>query len=1495
MSDKPKSPRKRRTRHRYRKHAKAKSTARDQPAANGERPAVEEGSPSPSASPARQQSSLAGLPEEPPQRRVLQSKLDSSFVQEEREVRASLESRRTLDHGTAEQTQDGNQQPPLHPVDREILFFTDSLPEDVFYDAEEGPPNVAAIERKTKNSVHSPRSSKSSNEPDSPTHLTSSYFQPEDATVVVVPWKTQKLDRPDDSLLYYQPDRNFTVPRAMLKEVRVDSSASIVDDYQQEDEPEVASKKNAIRVPNVSAANMNRFMNRLVEEEHDEWFDASGELIGFQRYMASERVRGFCSKTFDPFFVEPIPLAKTLEQLPMERTVKILIGKLRFDEHPSFEPVVRMRLKLEQLYRQYYRTRRLNRVATLEVKLRELRANNGEDDGKERLDEYGFKMARRELRKLIYQEVRTERTLATQILELWEELKELDCGLKLTVVNRSSSQNDIDESRDALQERYTLELRETLEEEHELYLRDKQEYKAYLRDLELEEGGTGGADRRPSMIKPKKPDTARLRHEFRQLFDDTFGASDESPPTNILLQRVRVTEGSDGELARHRATPGKDLQFKAKLFIDGSHVASTKPRHFQDDVLVDFNTSFSIKLTNRIPKTVSVHLYEKNCFKVKTKRAELFIPVPSRGELYDESEYVDYQFTCGKPYKSQSYANGTIELKVGWLEQAGSSFPSPSRRRVVPRRIKLSSEQIQRWFEDHVLNNGEVLDPTQLQALSMAQSQSQSVAGRKSSDERRTASSPTDPHGSEGQGTEQDEEAPPVFRFNEDLLAFCSEETIERNERLQMLTMRFNRTLKYRDAKFIPQSERELAFTGYDGHEEQRKIIDETLGTDPIDLQRHRGKRYLQQVYDIISNHCRVLTQDKVNNNLLVGAERVLSFGALSLAFLDIFGPRRPLKPSRRSPTSRASIRVTDVTHFRLVVTIVRAFGIPMRTEDSQSMAADDGRRHSNMSSIGRFSFRTSSVRPYITVSIKDRVLRTSTAEGTAPTWNEQLELPLDIASDQIRKHLHIDLYDEYLENLLEDDRARPTEMYQRISSRWLGQLRIPISTVYLNQRLEGTFEIKTPPILFGYDRQQQQQQQQPSQQGFPTTELQESYGTAAMMAFIGSSGTTNLPDVRELTHVSLFISLEPPVERPSIDTSCLECAEVDQVSARVSLWFQEYRHEFPARAIVSPMVTLLGGKRVCATRLLGPLPVPFPIDEKSEMMIRRYVSLIPVPHTIDPCSQLSGIWLTNKEILTMMCASPKDLGVLLACFYLELGYDVWLIFGNSVLMGDGTFVLLLDGGEYFIVDPCSGRRYSSTDTYCPLSRIYLIVGTDNIWGNIQKENRVFLTQLDVRKSGYWRALFNRFNEPPTGCIQEVAFQFQEALPVRDLQRTIERKLMRKISAWRSHRKTVWNRYINEQLRGTLISLEQDTCLEADTDRYAAEEFGQMFVSYKINGFPINMPYTNLSSIVAQVKGTGIHLNSEADVEFALGVHLKPYPCNVYSVWVFLMSLVPRV
>lgn len=49
-----------------------------------------------------------------------------------------------------------------------------------------------------------------------------------------------------------------------------------------------------------------------------------------------------------------------------------------------------------------------------------------------------------------------------------------------------------------------------------------------------------------------------------------------------------------------------------------------------------------------------------------------------------------------------------------------------------------------------------------------------------------------------------------------------------------------------------------------------------------------------------------------------------------------------------------------------------------------------------------------------------------------------------------------IQLFDEYIEDILEDDRSRTTDIYQRISSKYIGELRIPIGTIYTNQRVSN-------------------------------------------------------------------------------------------------------------------------------------------------------------------------------------------------------------------------------------------------------------------------------------------------------------------------------------------------------------------------------------------------------------------------------------------------------
>ena len=42
------------------------------------------------------------------------------------------------------------------------------------------------------------------------------------------------------------------------------------------------------------------------------------------------------------------------------------------------------------------------------------------------------------------------------------------------------------------------------------------------------------------------------------------------------------------------------------------------------------------------------------------------------------------------------------------------------------------------------------------------------------------------------------------------------------------------------------------------------------------------------------------------------------------------------------------------------------------------------------------------------------------------------------------------------------------------------------------------------------------------------------------------------------------------------------------------------------------------------------------------------------------------------------------------------------------------------------------------------------------------------------------------------------------------------------------------------------------------------------------------------------VRSTAVHETRQQDVQFVLAVHVKPYPCGVFSVWLYYGTLTPR-
>lgn len=106
---------------------------------------------------------------------------------------------------------------------------------------------------------------------------------------------------------------------------------------------------------------------------------------------------------------------------------------------------------------------------------------------------------------------------------------------------------------------------------------------------------------------------------------------------------------------------------------------------------------------------------------------------------------------------------------------------------------------------------------------------------------------------------------------------------------------------------------------------------------------------------------------------------------------------------------------------------------------------------------------------------------------------------------------------------------------------------------------------------------------------------------------------------------------------------------------------------------------------------------------------------------------------------------------------------------------------------------------------------------------------------------------------------------------------------------WRPRHPTRWNRYCTSTLKRFLPRLEQS--LGQDMADSHCHDLQKMLGDYKISGFPLHLPFSEVRPIIEAVYSTGVHNVQAPNVEFALAVYVHPYPNNVLSVWVYLASL----
>uniref|UniRef100_A0A8C0RT54 Coiled-coil and C2 domain containing 2B n=1 Tax=Canis lupus familiaris TaxID=9615 RepID=A0A8C0RT54_CANLF len=100
------------------------------------------------------------------------------------------------------------------------------------------------------------------------------------------------------------------------------------------------------------------------------------------------------------------------------------------------------------------------------------------------------------------------------------------------------------------------------------------------------------------------------------------------------------------------------------------------------------------------------------------------------------------------------------------------------------------------------------------------------------------------------------------------------------------------------------------------------------------------------------------------------------------------------------------------------------------------------------------------------------------------------------------------------------------------------------------------------------------------------------------------------------------------------------------------------------------------------------------------------------------------------------------------------------------------------------------------------------------------------------------------------------------------------------------------NVWFNIQQNNTPMAVHFDYLKESFWKQLLPKNFqGTKPHTIQVTGFPIQMPYTDVESIIDAVYQTGIHSSEFPQTEFALAVYIHPYPNNILSVWVYLASL----